>query len=104
MNRILFRFFTLALLLSCPSLQAQELNCKVKVMQQYPGAIWILIGDSITDLHGARHARVVFARDKLQGYLKEEQIAFHPFETFHDIIQTLGQFQGGKAPVHGQVR
>jgi len=66
-------------------------------MDDYPGAIRILIGDSITDLHGSRHANVVFARNGLQAYLDEEKIDYYPFETFHDVIKTLGQFRG---PVH----
>lgn len=71
-------------------------TCKVKVMAEYPETIKILIGDSITDLHGARHANVVFARDRLKGYLNKEKISYHPFETFFDIMTTLQKFSGGK--------
>ena len=74
-----------------------EGTCKVKVLDEYPGSIRILIGDSITDLHGARHANVVFARNGLQKYLDAEKIDYTPFETFHDVLKTLSQFRG---PVH----
>lgn len=68
--------------------------CKVSVMEKYPDAISILIGDSITDLHGARKANVVFARAGLKKYLDEEKIPYYPFETFHDVLKQLSQFQG----------
>jgi len=74
-----------------------EGTCKVKAMEQYPNTIRILIGDSITDLHGARHADRVFARAGLKKYLDDEKIAYEPFETFFDVIEKLKQFQG---PVH----
>ena len=73
-------------------------TCKMKVMQDYPGHIKLLIGDSITDVHGAQHADRVYARNGLQTYLQQDGIAYTPFETFHDIIAALKQFQG---PVHG---
>src|SRR5262249_13193779 len=38
-------------------------TCKVKVMAEYPNTLKLLIGDSITDLHGAHHADRVFARN-----------------------------------------
>jgi 2-hydroxy-3-keto-5-methylthiopentenyl-1-phosphate phosphatase len=76
-----------------------EGTCKVKVMEQFPNTIRILIGDSITDLHGARHANVVFARNGLQDYLDEEKISYAPFETFFDITKMLSEFKG---PVHAQ--
>ncbi len=68
--------------------------CKVKVMDEYSGAIKILVGDGITDVHGAHHATRVFARDKLKAYLDADGVRYHPFETFHDIIGTLSRFQG----------
>lgn len=71
-----------------------EGTCKLKVMQEYPESFSILIGDSITDLHGARSANRVYARDKLKTYLDEEKIAYHSFETFHDIIADLSAFAG----------
>lgn len=71
--------------------------CKVKVMDEYPDTIRILIGDGITDLHGATHANVVYARSQLTRLLDREKIAYTPFETFHDVITHLQTFRG---PVH----
>lgn len=61
-------------------------TCKVKVMQEYPDARQILIGDGITDVHGATQAGLVYARNGLKGYLDQDGIAYQPFENFHDII------------------
>jgi 2-hydroxy-3-keto-5-methylthiopentenyl-1-phosphate phosphatase len=60
--------------------------CKVKVMDEFPDTIKILIGDSITDVHGAHHADRVFARGGLKGYLDQDKVSYHPFETFLDVI------------------
>jgi len=63
--------------------------CKVKVMAEHPGVFSILIGDSVTDLHGATEAGLVFARDRLRGYLDEAGCAYEPFESFFDVMRTL---------------
>jgi 2-hydroxy-3-keto-5-methylthiopentenyl-1-phosphate phosphatase len=68
--------------------------CKAAIMKDYPNSISILIGDGITDLHGARHATLVYARRELAAYLDAEKIRYTPFETFHDIINHLKTFQG----------
>jgi 2-hydroxy-3-keto-5-methylthiopentenyl-1-phosphate phosphatase len=49
----------------------------------------IVIGDSITDLEAAKHADQVFARDFLIEKCKEQSIAFTPFETFIDVVESL---------------
>jgi 2-hydroxy-3-keto-5-methylthiopentenyl-1-phosphate phosphatase len=69
-------------------------TCKVKVMAEYPETIKILIGDGVTDIHGAHHANVVFARNGLQKYLDEDKVAYFPFETFYDVIDKLKTFRG----------
>jgi 2-hydroxy-3-keto-5-methylthiopentenyl-1-phosphate phosphatase len=74
-------------------------TCKVKVMDEYSNSIRILIGDGITDLHGAQHATLVYARSQLKSLLDEVGVAYTPFETFHDIIHHLQTFQG---PPHAQ--
>jgi 2-hydroxy-3-keto-5-methylthiopentenyl-1-phosphate phosphatase len=72
-------------------------TCKVKVMAEYPDTIKILIGDSITDLHGAHHASVVFARNGLKDYLDQDKVSYYPFETFFDVIKHLTSLRGAKA-------
>jgi 2-hydroxy-3-keto-5-methylthiopentenyl-1-phosphate phosphatase len=69
-------------------------TCKAKIMARYRNTISILIGDSVTDVHGAKAARLVFARNGLQDYLKQDGIAFYPFETFFDIQKQLESFKG----------
>jgi 2-hydroxy-3-keto-5-methylthiopentenyl-1-phosphate phosphatase len=45
----------------------------------------IMIGDSITDLNASKFADLVFARDGLCNYLKEENIEFIEWKDFEDI-------------------
>jgi 2-hydroxy-3-keto-5-methylthiopentenyl-1-phosphate phosphatase len=63
--------------------------CKAKVAENFPNHFRIIIGDSISDLHGALHADLVFARDHLKHYLDDHEQPYEPFETFHDIQRTL---------------
>ena len=63
--------------------------CKAAVMDEYPGAYRVLIGDGVTDLHGAMHADAVFARGQLKALLTEKGRAFTPFADFFDIQREL---------------
>jgi 2-hydroxy-3-keto-5-methylthiopentenyl-1-phosphate phosphatase len=49
----------------------------------------IMIGDSITDLNASKCADLVFARDALCNYLKEENIEFIEWRDFEDIKNKL---------------
>jgi 2-hydroxy-3-keto-5-methylthiopentenyl-1-phosphate phosphatase len=49
----------------------------------------IMIGDSITDLNASKCADLVFARDALCNYLKEENIEFIEWGDFEDIKNKL---------------
>ncbi|MCA9773412.1 MAG: methylthioribulose 1-phosphate dehydratase [Myxococcales bacterium] len=62
---------------------------KVRILRRYPGERTALVGDSVTDLPAARVADLVYARDRLQGYLDEEARPYAPFETFDDIRADL---------------
>ncbi|MBI3961110.1 MAG: MtnX-like HAD-IB family phosphatase [Deinococcus sp.] len=66
---------------------------KPLILEQYREYYRILIGDSITDLEGARIAELVFARDRLCRYLEAEGMAYQCFETFHDVHQELERRQ-----------
>jgi len=68
-----------------------ELVAKVLVMEKYPATEKIAIGDSITDLNMAGKADVVFARDRLQEYLRAENKPYIPWEDFFDILENLKQ-------------
>ncbi len=74
--------------------------CKARVMAEYPETIQILIGDSITDLHGARAANLVYARNGLKDYLDQDKVSYHPFETFFEIIDSLKSFEGQPCQPH----
>ena len=49
----------------------------------------IMIGDSITDVNASKYADLVFARDSLCNYLKEENIKFIEWTDFEDIREKL---------------
>ena len=49
----------------------------------------IMIGDSITDLNASKFADLVFARDGLCDYLKEENVEFIEWKDFEDIKTKL---------------
>lgn len=66
--------------------------CKAKVMDQYPAKAHILVGDGLTDLHGAYQADLVFARASLAGYLSKEGRPYKPFDTFFEVIDGIKEF------------
>lgn len=51
----------------------------------------IVIGDSVTDFELAKQADRVYARDYLITLCEENDIAYTPFETFHDIVHDLAR-------------
>jgi 2-hydroxy-3-keto-5-methylthiopentenyl-1-phosphate phosphatase len=65
--------------------------CKAMAMEEHPRSFKILIGDSLTDLHGAERADLVFARAKLKEILTQQGKPFEPYETFDEIRETLGR-------------
>ncbi|MCP8970815.1 2-hydroxy-3-keto-5-methylthiopentenyl-1-phosphate phosphatase [Ectobacillus ponti] len=67
--------------------------CKPSLIRKLgkPGAMKILIGDSITDLQAAKLADKVFARDFLITKCEELGIPYTPFETFADVQQELAK-------------
>jgi 2-hydroxy-3-keto-5-methylthiopentenyl-1-phosphate phosphatase len=68
-----------------------ELVAKVNIIKQecQNNEKIIFIGDSITDLNASKYANLVFARDKLCDYLKEENIQFIEYKDFDDIKTKL---------------
>jgi 2-hydroxy-3-keto-5-methylthiopentenyl-1-phosphate phosphatase len=64
-----------------------ELVAKVDIIKQEcrNNEKVIMIGDSITDLNASKFADVVFARDGLCNYLKQENIEFIEWKDFEDI-------------------
>ncbi|MBN6187908.1 MtnX-like HAD-IB family phosphatase [Aneurinibacillus sp. BA2021] len=63
--------------------------CKTTVIRRYDSDTYfkVVIGDSITDLEGAKIADAVIARDYLEEKCQELGIPYIPFSDFHDCIQ-----------------
>ena len=66
-----------------------ELVAKVKVMAKYSATEAIAIGDSVTDINMALHADLVFARDRLIGYLEAENKPYLKWNNFFDVRDYL---------------
>jgi len=63
---------------------------KIAILRRYRGERRVLVGDSVTDLPASLIADLVYARDRLCGYLDEESRPYVPFETFDDVREDLG--------------
>ena len=66
-------------------------NCKIRRYEDFKkkNDIVIFIGDGFTDKHIAKKADVVFAKDSLLDYCKDEGIDCIPWEDFYDISNLL---------------
>ena len=68
-----------------------ELVAKAKAMAKYPAAETIAIGDSVTDINMALTADLVFARDRLRGYLDTENKSYVEWSDFFDVRDRLAK-------------
>lgn len=68
-----------------------EDGLKEAYMKSYldQGCRVIYVGNGDSDIHAARHAHHVIARDFLLNYCNENGIAAQPFEDLHDVIEIL---------------
>ena len=66
-----------------------ELVAKALAMQKYPAAEKIAIGDSVTDINMSLAADLVFARDRLKGYLDTEEKSYITWSNFFDVRDHL---------------
>ncbi|MBO8163314.1 MAG: 2-hydroxy-3-keto-5-methylthiopentenyl-1-phosphate phosphatase [Brevibacillus sp.] len=66
--------------------------CKTSIIRRYDPerCFRVVIGDSITDLAGAKIADFVIARSFLAQKCEKLGLRYRPFETFYDVIDTLG--------------
>ncbi|MED2255505.1 2-hydroxy-3-keto-5-methylthiopentenyl-1-phosphate phosphatase [Brevibacillus parabrevis] len=69
--------------------------CKTTIIRRCDPATHyrVVIGDSITDLAGAKIADFVIARSFLAQKAEELQLSHSTFATFHDVIATLTQLK-----------
>lgn len=65
--------------------------CKTSIIRRYPPDRYyrVVIGDSITDLAGAKRADFVIARSLLEQKCADFGLPHRPFATFYDVIDTL---------------
>jgi 2-hydroxy-3-keto-5-methylthiopentenyl-1-phosphate phosphatase len=72
--------------------------CKTSIIRSFSSERYekIVIGDSITDLAGARLADWVLARDYLLEKCRELNLPHAPFDTFYDCIDRLSSPVGVK--------
>lgn len=66
-----------------------DLLRKELVMQEYSYDQSIFLGDSFTDRNAGLSADIVFARDRLDSFLTEKEVAHYSFETFFDVMKKL---------------
>lgn len=66
-------------------------NCKIQHYQKLKQKEYkvIFVGDGMTDQSVAREADVVFAKDGLEVYCKENEIDYIPWSDFNDINKIL---------------
>lgn len=64
-------------------------NCKAQHVRRYRslGFHTVLVGDGLSDRHGASAADTVFARGGLAEWCEAEQIEWLPFEHFGDVAE-----------------
>jgi 2-hydroxy-3-keto-5-methylthiopentenyl-1-phosphate phosphatase len=69
--------------------------CKPSIMRQThrPGCRQVVIGDSVTDVKAAKIADFVIARGLLADFCENENIPFHEFQDFYDVIRILKGLQ-----------
>ncbi|MEW9670667.1 2-hydroxy-3-keto-5-methylthiopentenyl-1-phosphate phosphatase [Ammoniphilus sp. 3BR4] len=65
--------------------------CKTTIIRSFPADQYykVVIGDSITDLAGAKIADYTIARSFLKQKCEELHLPHSSFETFYDVINTL---------------
>ena len=60
----------------------------------------ILVGDGKSDYCLAKHADIVFAKGKLITHCEQENIPFHRFQTFAEVLKLVKQWDvPNKLPV-----
>lgn len=76
-------------------------SCKRNHMLTLSGDddVIVYIGEGYSDRCPARYADVVFAKDELLVYCKEENLSFYEYRTFNDVIQRLEKMSGIKHPL-----
>ncbi len=78
--------------------------CKAQVARRLrnAGKRVIYIGDGVSDLYAARYADWVFAKGRLERFMKEHGSPYYPLHSFADVYRALSanlpSFMDGSAP------
>jgi 2,3-diketo-5-methylthio-1-phosphopentane phosphatase len=76
-------------------------TCKMLAVQRAPGPV-AFIGEGTSDRYGALYADVVFAKDALVGYCRQDGVPFVPWQDFDDVrawLETAEDLPGPVAPL-----
>ncbi|MFO7154099.1 MAG: MtnX-like HAD-IB family phosphatase [Caldicoprobacter oshimai] len=67
-------------------------NCKLRRLRELKAQYQtiIFIGDGTTDRCAVHEADVIFAKGHLRNYCATQGIPYIPFDSFHDILRSLG--------------
>jgi 2-hydroxy-3-keto-5-methylthiopentenyl-1-phosphate phosphatase len=68
-------------------------TCKMRAVLEAPGPV-AFIGEGDSDRFGALYADVVFAKDALVGWCRNDGVPFVPWRDFDDV---RGSLEGGRA-------
>jgi 2-hydroxy-3-keto-5-methylthiopentenyl-1-phosphate phosphatase len=86
-----------------PDCKAGNGVCKCKIAEELSanvGGPVILVGDGKSDYCLAKHADIVFAKGKLITHCEQENIPFHRFQTFAEVLKLVKQWDvPNKLPV-----
>ena len=86
-----------------PDCKAGNGVCKCKIAEELSanvGGPVILVGDGKSDYCLAKHADIVFAKGKLITHCEKENIPFHRFQTFAEVLKLVKQWDvTNKLPV-----
>ncbi len=64
--------------------------CKCGVARKY-AKDYIYIGDGLSDRCIAKNAALLFAKNSLELFCKNEKISYFPYKTFQDIIYAISK-------------
>lgn len=81
-------------------------NCKAQHVRRYRalGFHTVLVGDGLSDRHGALAADTVFARGSLAGWCRDEGRTWLPFEDFSDVAEWGRRQSADRNPLRRGVR
>ena len=76
-------------------------TCKPAMMSllNRNGGPTVFVGDGLSDRYAATSADLVFAKDKLAAYCREQQIAHRPYLNLADVAEQLDELLRSDIPI-----